>query len=140
MYFLKTEGHFDSAHFLYGYDGKCKNIHGHRWRIVVQIGAEALEEGGNERHMLVDFGTLKKDVEAAADALDHSLIIEEGSLKPATLAALADEDFKVIAVKFRPTAENFSKYFWDILKTKGYPLKSVEVYETPTNCAIYSEA
>ena len=39
MYYLKTESSFDSAHFLKGYNGKCRNLHGHRWRVVVEIAA-----------------------------------------------------------------------------------------------------
>lgn len=42
MYYLKTESSFDSAHFLKGYDGKCRNLHGHRWRVVVEIAADQL--------------------------------------------------------------------------------------------------
>ena len=42
MYALKTQAHFDSAHFLHGYDGKCKNIHGHRWTVEAEITGETL--------------------------------------------------------------------------------------------------
>lgn len=42
MYMLQSEASFDAAHFLKGYDGKCKNIHGHRWRIVVRISGDSL--------------------------------------------------------------------------------------------------
>ena len=38
MYYLKTEAAFDSAHFLKDYQGKCKNLHGHRWRVIISIG------------------------------------------------------------------------------------------------------
>ena len=51
MYILKTEYDFDSAHFLKGYDGKCSNIHGHRWKVVVNVGSETLEQEGNIRGM-----------------------------------------------------------------------------------------
>ena len=37
MYILKTEASFDSAHFLAGYDGKCSNLHGHRWKIILEV-------------------------------------------------------------------------------------------------------
>ena len=46
MYYLKTESSFDSAHFLKGYDGKCRNLHGHRWRVVVEIAADQLKDEG----------------------------------------------------------------------------------------------
>jgi len=137
MYILKTESSFDSAHFLQGYEGKCGNIHGHRWRVIAQIGKEQLEESGQERGMLVDFKTLKADLKSETEQLDHALIVEKGTLKESTLLALENEGFKMITLDFRPTAENISRYFWEKLKEKGYPLKSIEVYETPDNCAAY---
>ena len=42
MYYLTVENSFDSAHFLHGYDGKCSNLHGHRWRVVVDVACEEL--------------------------------------------------------------------------------------------------
>ena len=62
MYILKTEHSFDAAHFLYGYDGKCSNIHGHRWRVVLEVCTEDLQEDGQNRGMYVDFGDLKRDL------------------------------------------------------------------------------
>ena len=44
MYILKTEASFDSAHFLAGYNGKCSNLHGHRWKIVLEVQAEELKD------------------------------------------------------------------------------------------------
>ena len=128
MYYLKTESSFDSAHFLKGYDGKCRNLHGHRWRVVVEIAADQLKDEGQTRGMLVDFSDF-----------DHSLIYEKGSLKGATIAALQAEEFRMIEVGFRPTAEHFSKYFYELMSAKGFPIHRVEVYETPNNVAAYEE-
>lgn len=139
MYVLRTENSFDSAHFLSGYEGKCSNIHGHRWRVVVEICGEKLEEQGQQRGMLVDFGDLKRDVKKMTDYLDHSFIYESGSLKLKTLEALQEENFRMIEVPFRPTAENFAKHFYDEIKKMGYSAKEVVVYETPNNCAAYYE-
>lgn len=137
MYTLKTEASFDSAHFLAGYEGKCSNIHGHRWKIIVEVSKEALSSEVQTRGMVVDFGTLKSDLRQLADQLDHALIIEKDSLKPLTLQALIEEGFRVITFEFRPTAENFSKYIYDEMQNKGYPVKQVVVYETPENGAAY---
>ncbi len=139
MYYLKTEDNFDAAHFLKGYEGKCSNIHGHRWRVVAQVKSETLSEESQTRGMVVDFGDLKKDLKAVCKEFDHSLIYEKGSLKERTLAALADEEFRVVEVPFRPTAEHFSKFFYEKLKSLGYQVHQVEVYETPKNCAVYGE-
>ena len=84
MYKLKTKASFDSAHFLKDYDGKCSNIHGHRWTVEIKVGAETLESDTQNRGMVVDFSNLKKDLKEIADHFDHSLIMETGSLKQAT--------------------------------------------------------
>ena len=89
--------------------------------------------------MLIDFGDLKKEVRSLADSFDHALIYESGSLKPDTLAALVSENFRLIELPFRPTAENLAKHFFDSLNAADLPVKSVTVYETPENCAIYTE-
>lgn len=139
MYSLKTEHSFDSAHFLSGYNGKCSNIHGHRWRVIVEVCGEKVDAEGQTRGMIVDFGTLKEQLKAEVDALDHALIIEKNTLKAKTMEALNEEGFKIIEMDFRPTAENFSKYFYDKFKEKGYSVKKAVVYETPNNCATYYE-
>ncbi len=139
MYFLKTESAFDAAHFLKDYDGKCRNIHGHRWRVVAEIKGEKLSEDTQNRGMLVDFSDLKAALKNACDEWDHSLIYEEGSLKEKTIEALMEENFNMKKVAFRPTAENFSEYFYKILSEKGFDMHRVEVYETPNNCAAYEE-
>ena len=139
MYQLTTHASFDSAHFLAGYQGKCSNLHGHRWKLEVTVSSEKLEEEGQIRGMVGDFGELKKDVKDLADEFDHCLIIETGSLKEKTMEALAEEDFRIIQVDFRPTAENFAKYFYDRMKEKEYQVCLVKVYETPNNMAGYGE-
>lgn len=139
MYTLKTEHSFDSAHFLSGYEGKCANIHGHRWRVLIEIKSDTLEIEGQLCGMIVDFGQLKQEVKNEVDYFDHALIIEKGTLKEITLSALEEEGFRIISVDFRPTAENFARFFYDRLKEKGYQVKESVVYETPNNCAAYSE-
>ena len=137
MYQLKTVADFDSAHFLSGYQGKCANIHGHRWHVEVEIQAEHLKTQGQTRGMLVDFGDLRRDLKKLADAFDHTLIFERGTLREKTVEALREEGFHLTEVEFRPTAENFSKYFFDQMAALGYSVASAAVYETPNNCAVY---
>lgn len=139
MFCLTAEDSFDAAHFLSGYEGKCSNLHGHRWRVLVELQGEQLEEQGQQRGMLVDFSCLKEQVKQLTAPFDHSFIYEEGSLKQTTISTLQEEDFLLNAVPFRPTAENFSKYFFDEMKKKGFAVSKVTVYETPNNCASYKE-
>ena len=137
MYYLKTSASFDSAHFLAGYEGKCANIHGHRWKVEVGINGDTLQQEGTKRGMLIDFSDLKKALHNIADSFDHALIYEKGSLKETTVSALNDEGFHIIEVPFRPTAENFAKHFFELLRENGMSVCSVTVYETPDNCAVY---
>lgn len=139
MYYLKTEQSFDSAHFLKGYEGKCHNLHGHRWRVVAEIQGETLSTARQTRGMVVDFGELKALLKAMCNELDHSFIYEAGSLRPSTEVALKEEGFRMIEVPFRPTAEQFAEYFYKKIQAKGYAVHRVEVYETPNNCASYGE-
>ena len=139
MYIIKTKSTFDSAHFLKGYDGKCANIHGHRWTVTVEVQSEDVESEGPFRGMIVDFSKLRGDLREETDKLDHTLIYEKGSLKETTEAAMLDEGFQLVALPFRPTAENLSKYFYDLMSGKGYKVKLCRVYETPENVAEYSE-
>lgn len=137
MYTIKTKQSFDSAHFLKDYNGKCANIHGHRWTVEAEIYSQTIQNEGTFRGMIVDFGDLKHDLKEIADYLDHSLIIERGSLKQNTLNALLDENFRVIELDFRPTAENLAKYIFDKMTEKGYKVRMTAVYETPDNMASY---
>ncbi|SHI99222.1 6-pyruvoyl trahydropterin synthase family protein [Pseudobutyrivibrio xylanivorans] len=139
MYYLTAEASFDGAHFLAGYDGKCSNLHGHRWRVILKIKTDKLQSEGQQRGMVVDFGDVKNALKKETDFFDHSFIYEEGSLKEATVAALLAEDFEMHVVPFRPTAENFARYFFDKFKDYGFTVAEVTVYETPNNCASYSE-
>ncbi|MBQ1546548.1 MAG: 6-carboxytetrahydropterin synthase QueD [Clostridia bacterium] len=139
MYILETSAAFDSAHFLSGYNGKCANLHGHHWVIKVTAAAENIAESGEKRGMLIDFGDMKKIVRGLADRYDHALLYEKNSLKQKTIDALNAEGFLLIELSYRPTAENFAKAFFDELKENGLPVARVTVYETPDNCAAYSE-
>ncbi|MFQ7461813.1 MAG: 6-carboxytetrahydropterin synthase QueD [Coprococcus sp.] len=139
MYKLKTKASFDSAHFLKDYEGKCSNIHGHRWTVEIEVGAETLEHDTQNRGMVVDFSNLKKDLREIADYFDHSLIMETGSLRQATEDALIAENLRIVKVDFRPTAENFAKYIYDEMTSRGYKVIEASVYETPNNVASYCE-
>ncbi|MDO4166336.1 MAG: 6-carboxytetrahydropterin synthase QueD [Eubacteriales bacterium] len=139
MYQLTTEHSFDSAHFLAGYQGKCGNLHGHRWRVVLTVEAEELQTDRQRDGMCVDFAELKEDLRRLLDSFDHLLIIEQDSLRPETRQALKAEGFPVVEMPFRPTAENFAKYFYDRFTEMHYRVAQVQVFETPNNCATYRE-
>lgn len=139
MYYITTEASFDAAHFLKGYEGKCKNIHGHRWRVLIKIQSEELLKDKQHDGMVMDFKDLKNDLKELIKKFDHTFIYEKGSLKNELIELLKSEDFELSEVEFRPTAENFSKYFYDYLTAKGYAVAKTIVYETPNNMAEYCE-
>ncbi len=137
MYILKVKSEFDSAHFLKDYEGRCANIHGHRWVVTVEVSSADVLSEGPYRGMIIDFGKLKDDLREETYKLDHTLLLERGSLKTSTMDAMKEEGFSMVELDFRPTAENLAKYFHDIMSTKGYTVSRVIVYETPDNCAEY---
>jgi 6-pyruvoyltetrahydropterin/6-carboxytetrahydropterin synthase len=135
MFTVTSKAHFDAAHFLALYAGKCRNIHGHRWEISVTV-AGNIEKNGEKRGMVVDFGDLKRDLRSFTEIFDHTLIFEHNTLSETLYNALREEGFALSEVPFRPTAENFAKYFYDKLYNM-YNIRSVTVFETPENSATY---
>lgn len=72
MYVLTIEDHFASAHQLRGYKGKCENIHGHNWKVVMSVKGEKLNEIG----LLIDFHDLKAILKKICGDLDHKNVNE----------------------------------------------------------------
>ena len=93
MYGLKTESSFDAAHFLTDYHGKCENLHGHRWRVVAYLEQAELQTEGTHKDMVIDFADFKHALRDLTEELDHSFVVEEGSLMPKTLDCLREEGF-----------------------------------------------
>ncbi len=137
MYGLRTEGHFDAAHFLSDYEGKCENLHGHRWKVVVYLQQAELQKEGQARDMVIDFADFKAALKRVLDEFDHRLIVEEGSLEAETIRQLEKETFRLAVVPFRTTAENLARYVCERLMEDGLPVEHVEMYETDLNCALY---
>lgn len=141
MFILKNEIQFDTAHYLSGYEGKCSNIHGHRYRLVVELASETLHQEGQQRGMVADFGDVKAMLKTIADQYDHKLLIEDNEEGRAAANALAQltNQFAVVMVPYRPTAEEMSRDIYYQFKDAGYPVYSVEIFETPVNSCIYRE-
>lgn len=141
MFILKNEVQFDTAHYLSGYCGKCSNIHGHRYRMVVEFASEQLHTEGQQRGMVADFSEIKQFLKQIAEAYDHKLLMEDnedGRQVAAQLAQLPNQ-FAVVMVPYRPTAEEMSRAIYYQIKEAGYPVSSVELFETPVNSCIYRE-
>lgn len=141
MFILKSETQFDMAHYLSGYEGKCANIHGHRYRLIVKVASETLHDEGQLRGMVDDFGNIKKALKEVGDSFDHKLILEdneEGKRVGENLSFMAN-GFEIIYLPYRTTAEEMSRHIFNMLKEKRINVYEVELFETPTNSCIYRE-
>ena len=99
--------HFDMAHVLLNYPGKCKNIHGHTYKLEVTIkGIPSNEETSPTKGMLIDFSDFKNLIQNEIISVwDHALMIHQDS-DPDLLHALQNNYEKLILVSFQPTTEN----------------------------------
>lgn len=132
--------HFEMAHALYGYDGPCKNIHGHSYEMEVTIGGEPNSDASHPRYgMVMDFSDLKAIVkEQIVDKHDHSLVLN-GHSPHRDIPDLHAHFEKVYFVDYQPTCENMLMDFKDRIAGKlpaGVTLLSIKLKETPTS---YSE-
>jgi len=130
---------FDMAHALYGYDGPCKNIHGHTYHLsVTLIGTPIQDNGDVKLGMVVDFGDLKKIVkDNILEKYDHSLVLNKDA--PYSKSEVISNEFeKVILVPYQPTCENLLLSFVEKLKplfAGKQTLVSIRLEETPTSFA-----
>ncbi len=141
MFLLKNEIQFDSAHFLEGHEGKCSNIHGHRYKLVVMVKGNKLAENGSSRGMVEDFSFIKAILKDVHTMFDHKLILEDTEKGRMLAEALykIDQSFAYMMVPYRPTAEEMSRHIFNILRNKGLAVDEVELFETPSNSCKYRE-
>ena len=137
MFKLKSEIQFDMAHYLSGYNGKCSNIHGHRYKVIATLIREKLQSEGQEIGMLIDFGEFKKKLKEVAEIFDHKLVIERNEEGIKIKESM--ENFDILLVDYRPTAEEMSRHIYRLLKERKLPIYEVEVYEKPSNRCSYME-
>lgn len=144
IYTVSKEVEFDAGHRVPNHKSKCRNPHGHRYRLRVTIAGEIVQTpGASDEGMLADFGDLKTLMTTKVhDVLDHGFIMYEGDEKMIGAFDYGDDGFKVIRVPFVPTAENLAKWCWDQLgdsvQQMGFDLALVELWETPTSLATYA--
>ena len=122
------------AHALFGYDGLCKNIHGHSYRLWVTIIGKVLEEENHVKNgMVLDFSLLKKIVKPEiVDKYDHSLVLNANS-PHANIDFSAFE--KVFLLPYQPTSENLVYDFVQVIKEK-LP-KDVDLHKDPRSLVVF---
>ena len=121
MYKISVEKHFDAAHFLRGYKGKCEALHGHRYRVVARVKATKLDDIG----LAYDFTELKRHLNDILSRFDHTCLND-----------VAPFD------RINPSAENIAATIYDELKSKlaaaPLTLSCVEAWESPQTGVAYS--
>ncbi|MGV3538916.1 MAG: 6-pyruvoyl trahydropterin synthase family protein [Rufibacter sp.] len=125
---------FEAAHALTHYDGACRHIHGHSYKLEVTIIGTPLNERNHPKDgMVLDFGDLKQLVTAyVLEPLDHALVLPENS-SPGLLSQLKAQDQKLLLLPFQPTCENLLLYVKDQLQPllpEHVQLHSLKLWET----------
>lgn len=135
---LTKEFTFEMAHILEGYDGPCRNVHGHSYRLLVTvIGSPNTDTADPKLGMVMDFGQLKKIVRTKiVDRFDHVLLVKSDSelLKQCNMLSLG----KIEPVDYQPTCENLLIHIADLISVelpKNIRLHSLKLHETATSYA-----
>ncbi len=130
---------FEMAHALWNYDGPCRNLHGHSYRLSVTVTGHPVKDKSDPKHgMVIDFGDLKKMVtETVVNEFDHSVIISS-DVPPASYSKMGVMFEKLRVVDYQPTCENMIVDFARRIKKKlpsGVELYSLRLQETATSFA-----
>jgi len=144
---IRITKHFDfeTAHALYGYDGKCKNVHGHSYQLYVTIIGEPIQDDKHVKNgMVLDFGDLKKIVnEEIIDVFDHATVLNRNSPHRELAEKIRPHSPKVILVEYQPTSENMIIDFAKLIGAKlpdSVKLHSLKLYETQNSYAEWHAA
>lgn len=137
---LTKEFTFESAHALDGYDGLCREIHGHSYRLFVTVkGEPSREENDPKLGMVMDFGDLKRIVNSEiVERLDHSFVLRDSEQNVKLKELLGAKFNKIVLVDYQPTCENMLADFAERLQ-RALPAKvelySLRLHETATSYA-----
>ncbi len=120
MYEVAVEQEFDAAHYLRGYQGKCENVHGHRFRVVARVRAKETDDIG----MAYDFTRLRQQLGQVVGRFDHVCLNDTPPFD-----------------KINPSSENIASTIFTelqpILKGTGFSLSSIQVWESPHSSVTY---
>lgn len=124
---------FDAAHVLTNHDGLCRNLHGHTYRVDVEV----TQPAGDASDMVIDFKDLKELMtETICNRFDHAFICNTTSDGEREIASVVSRlGMRMVELPFRSTAENLARYFYRELKSRLPALSAVRVWETASNAA-----
>ncbi|NRR91334.1 6-carboxytetrahydropterin synthase [Winogradskyella undariae] len=131
---------FEAGHALYGYDGKCKNVHGHSYQLYVTVIGTPISNTTNVKYgMVIDFGDLKKIVkEEIVDVFDHATVFNKNTPHVELARELQIRDHNVLLVDYQPTSEMMVIDFAEKIKQrlpKTIKLHSLRLSETTSSFA-----
>lgn len=131
---------FETAHALYGYDGKCKNIHGHSYKLFVTVKGVPSEDTSDVKlGMVMDFGDLKKIVnKEIVDLFDHAILLNENSPHKSLGDKLLSEGHNVVFTDYQPSAENMILWIVERIKPllpNNIDLVALKLHETDNSYA-----
>ena len=131
---------FEAGHALYGHDGKCKNIHGHSYKLYVTVIGEPIADSNSPKFgMIIDFSDLKSMVKKEIiEELDHSIILNQNSPHMELAQALQSKEQKVVLVDYQPTIEGMVIDIANKIKKRlpeNIQLHSLKLKETETSYA-----
>lgn len=131
---------FETGHALYGYDGKCKNIHGHNFKLSVTVTGSPITDKSHSKYgMVIDFSDLKKIInEEIINVYDHATVFNKNTSHIEEANFLSSRGHKILEVDFQPTSEMMVLNFAKIIASKlpdNIKLHSLKLQETDTSCA-----
>ena len=137
---ITKQFNFETGHALYGYDGLCKNVHGHSYKLsVTVIGAPIKDSNHVKFGMVIDFKDLKKIVkEEIVDRFDHATVFNKNTPHITLAKTLEESGHKVILVDYQPTSEEMIVDFSKKIKLRlpsSIKLHSLKLQETETSFA-----
>ena len=137
MFKIAKEFQFDACHMLDGHNKKCHNLHGHTYRLLVEISGELITNGSSA-DMVMDYADLKAIVKQhIVDPLDHAYLYNQNNANECRIADLLKQmDRKIFAFPCRTTAEGMCQYIFDCL-AQYLPVSMIKLWETPTSYCEY---
>lgn len=135
----------DMGHRVPNHKSKCRNLHGHRYKIEVGVDDKVITTvGSSDEGMVIDFSDLKAVMMQEIDEVyDHSFTMFKDDIMALAFEGFRVESPKINIVDFVPTAENLAKHWYNIVKPKlaekGVKIEFVRIWETPSSTATYQE-
>lgn len=137
---ITKQFNFETGHALYGYDGKCRNVHGHSYKLSVTVIGKPIKDTSHVKlGMVIDFGDLKKIVkEEIVDQFDHATVFNKNTPHIELANELINRGHEVILADYQPTSENMVIDFAAKIKARlpeNIQLHSLKLQETETSFA-----